>query len=167
MGRPKAFLTYRGETFLDRWIRLFRVYCEDVIVVANAPLEAGGARTVVNPEPARGMLSSLQCGIASLAPETRGAAFTPVDLPAVGDATIARLIGGWSGERLRIPRYGDRRGHPVVVARDLFPEFLELPATGEAREVVRRHESEIAYVDVDDPGILADVDTPADYERLR
>lgn len=167
MGRPKALLTYHGETFLARWIRMFRVYCEDVVVVSSAPMDAAGARTVVNPEPERGMLSSLQCGVASLAGDVRAAAFTPVDLPAVSESTVADLIGGWSGELVRIPRCGGRRGHPVVVARPLFGEFLALPPTAEARAVIRRREVDIAYLDVDDPGILADVDTPADYERLK
>ena len=47
-----------------------------------------------------------------------------------------------------------------------MPEFLALPSGASAREVVTRHASEIAYIDVDDPGILADVDDPAAYARL-
>jgi molybdenum cofactor cytidylyltransferase len=167
MGRTKAFLEYRGETFLARLIRMFRVYCEDVLVIGSYALEAPGARVVVNPAPERGMLSSLQCGLAALAEHTRAVAFTPVDFPAIQQSTVERVILGWGGEPLRIPRYADRRGHPVLIARDLVPEFLAEPATAQARDVVRRHESDILYVDVDDPGILTDVDTPADYEQLR
>ena len=47
-----------------------------------------------------------------------------------------------------------------------IPEFLALPAGSSAREIVTRHASQIAYIDVDDPGILADVDDPAAYARL-
>jgi CTP:molybdopterin cytidylyltransferase MocA len=46
------------------------------------------------------------------------------------------------------------------------PEFLALPSGSAAREVVTRCESEIAYIDVNDPGILADVDDPQAYARL-
>ena len=167
MGRPKALLEYRGETFLGRLVRLFRVYCEDVLVVTSTQTPVDGARTIVNPAPELGMLSSLQCGFRALPPGIRAAIFTPVDVPAVEESTIAGVVLNWTGELLRIPRHRGRRGHPVLVSSALFGEFLDLPPTAEARTVVRRHEADIVYVDVDDPGILMDVDTPADYERLR
>jgi CTP:molybdopterin cytidylyltransferase MocA len=169
MGSPKAFLDYRGETFLGRLTRMLRVYCESVFVVAGAPLEAPGTQVVVNPAPERGMLSSLQCGLAAaVAAGTKQAvAFTPVDYPAMEESTIEAIVARWSGELLRIPRHQGRRGHPVLIARPIISEILALPDGAQARDVVRRHETDIVYVDVNDPGILADVDTPADYERIR
>jgi molybdenum cofactor cytidylyltransferase len=167
MGRPKAFLEYRGETFLGRLVRIFRVYCEDVLVVTSADMGVDGARVVMNPEPERGMLSSLQCGLAAIGPEAQAAVFTPVDVPAITGSTVGRVVTEWSGEAIRIPRFKGRRGHPVLVSQGLIAEFLAMPSTARTNEVIRRHEGEIAYVDVDDPGILTDVDTPADYERLQ
>jgi CTP:molybdopterin cytidylyltransferase MocA len=167
MGRPKAFLEYRGETFLARLVRTFRVYCEDVVVVVSGGAPVTGARIAVNPDPERGMLSSLQCGFQALPPEVRAVAFTPVDHPAIEPNTIEQVVTGWSGELLRIPRHSGRRGHPVLAAAGLIPEFLALPPGAQARDVVSRHERDIVYVDVDDPGILKDVDTPAEYEQLR
>lgn len=167
MGRPKAFLEYRGETFLERLIRAFRVYCEDVIVVTSGALAAEGARIVVNPAPERGMLSSLQCGLQALPADAKAVAFTPVDFPALHPDTIGRVVDGWSGELLRIPRHRGRRGHPVLASAAIVPEFLDMPAAAQARDVVRRHESDIVYVDVDDAGILLDIDTPEEFERLR
>lgn len=67
---------------------------------------------------------------------------------------------------MRIPRYHGRRGHPLWVSPSLVPEFLALPAGAAARDIVTRHNSEIAYIDVDDPGILADIDDPAAYATL-
>jgi molybdenum cofactor cytidylyltransferase len=167
MGRRKAELDYRGETFAARLVRIFGLFCEDVIVVDSKPETFPGARVVVNPDPSRGMLSSLQCGMRGVAEHTVAVCFTPVDYPAVQESTVREVIGGWSGETIRIPRYQGRRGHPVLVARGLLPEFLALPAEAQAREVVHRHAGSTVYVDVDDPGILQDIDTPADYERLR
>lgn len=167
MGRSKALLEYRGETFLSRLVRIFRVYCEDVLVVASEALEQREARIVINPQPERGMLSSLQCGLAALPATAPAAVFIPVDIPAIAESTVKEVIAGWSGELLRIPRYQGRRGHPVLISRDLLREFLAEPPSGQARHIVHRHEREIVYVDVDDPGILSDVDTPADYEQLR
>ncbi len=51
--------------------------------------------------------------------------------------------------------------HPAIAH-----EILELPAEAQARDVVRRHRSRTRYVDVDDPAILRDIDTPADYREL-
>jgi molybdenum cofactor cytidylyltransferase len=167
MGSPKALLSYRGETFLDRLVRMFQVYCEDVLVVSSQPIDIQGARVIVNPLPERGMLSSLQCGLAAVRAAARAVAFTPVDYPAIQQSTVERVIAEWTGELLRIPRHAGRRGHPVLLSRELILEFLALPATAEARQVVRRHEREIVYAEVDDPGILQDIDTPADYEQLR
>jgi len=67
---------------------------------------------------------------------------------------------------LRIPRFEGRRGHPVWFSNALLPEFLALPAGAAARDVVTRHSGEIAYIDVEDPGILADVDDPSAYAAL-
>lgn len=142
------------------------MYCGDVIVVDSKAGEVGGARTVVNPDPSRGMLSSLQCGMAAVREGTAAVVFTPVDHPAVRESTVRDLVRGWSGEALRIPRHGGKRGHPVMVAARLLPEFLALPATAQARDIVVRHGEEAVYVDVEDAGVVRDVDTPLEYERL-
>jgi len=96
--------------------------------------------------------------------------FTLVDHPAVAPATIAALTGllpeGRPPALLRIPRWNGRRGHPIWISKSLVPEFLALPAGSSARDVVTQHAGEIAYIDVDDPGILADVDDPAAYASL-
>ena len=65
-----------------------------------------------------------------------------------------------------IPRYEGRRGHPVCVAKELAREFLGRAATDETRAVIQAHQDEILYVDVDDPGVLADIDDVLEYRRL-
>ncbi len=60
-----------------------------------------------------------------------------------------------------------RRGHPVLVHRRLVAELQKLPATGQARDVIRRHRPETRYVPVEDPGVLRDIDTPDDYASLQ
>jgi CTP:molybdopterin cytidylyltransferase MocA len=67
---------------------------------------------------------------------------------------------------LRVPRHQGRRGHPIWFSRDLIAEFLGLPAFGAAREIVRAHAAQTEFLDVDDPGILADIDDAAAYGRL-
>ena len=112
------------------------------------------------------MLSSLQCGLRAVPESTEAVFFMPVDLPAVALGTVMAIAEDPGSALLVVPRYRARRGHPVLVRRDLIPEFLSLAPSAQARDVVARHEADCRYVDVNDPGILADVDTPDEYQRL-
>jgi len=67
---------------------------------------------------------------------------------------------------LRIPRYQFRRGHPIWFSRTLIPEFLSLAEPLTAKDVVHAHTGETQFLDLDDPGIVADIDDPAAYRAL-
>jgi molybdenum cofactor cytidylyltransferase len=178
MGSPKALLEFQGETFLDRLIGLFSPRCSPVIAVLGAQRQivraglrrSGVALLVENPDFRLGQLTSMQCGLRAVPAGADGVLFTLVDHPAVAPATIAALLDmpldSDAPSPFRIPRFDGRRGHPVWFSNSLIPEFLALPAGSSAREVVTQYASEIAYIDVDDPGILADVDDPAAYASL-
>ncbi len=175
MGSPKALLRWNGETFLDRLIALFATVASPVVVVlgfradeVRRGLARGSeAAFAINPDPARGMLSSLQTGLAALPEGLDGFLFTTVDSPAVAPLTVKRLTGAIeAGAALAIPRWQGRNGHPVACAAGLAAEFLALDPGHSPKEVVRRHESETERVEVDDPGAIADIDTPEDYEDL-
>lgn len=172
MGFPKALLPYREETFLDTLSGLFAAYCAPVIVVlgsAGELIEAHAKRPatfVTNPDYARGMTTSLQCGLRAVPPESDGVLFTLVDHPAVSEATVKALLAE-PRPLVRVPRYGAERGHPIWFSRELIPEFLAIPDGGAANEVVHRHRAETEFLDLDDPGIAADIDDPEAYRKLR
>ena len=172
MGSPKALLPYRGETFLDKLCGLFAARCSLVIVVLGAGAEEIRARAsrpahfVVNRNYRSGQTSSMQCGLRAVPPEADGVLFTLVDHPAVTPATIEALTAPATSVLLRVPRYQDRRGHPVWFSRALIDEFLALPEDGAAREVVRSHADRTDFLDLDDPGIVADIDDPEAYRAL-
>jgi molybdenum cofactor cytidylyltransferase len=176
MGVPKALLRYRDETFVDRLIGLFAARCSPVIVVLGAGagrIRAGAARQAVfvcNPDYARGQITSMQCGLRAVPAAADGVLFTLVDHPAVAPATLDAVLGGGAGNGpaplVRVPRHQGHRGHPIWFSRALIPEFLALPDDAAARDVVRAHAAETGYLDLDDPGILADIDDPEAYRRL-
>lgn len=168
MGSAKALLKYQGETFLSRSVLLFQSFCDPVIVVLPpSGLECpAGVISVVNPAPERGMLTSLQSGLKAVPDCARFVFFTPVDLPAVSAQTVSALWSAAGQAPAIIPRHGGRRGHPVLISRELVPDFLTLHAPATARDVIERHARNIRYIDVDDPGIVNDIDEPADYARL-
>jgi CTP:molybdopterin cytidylyltransferase MocA len=170
MGFPKALLEFKGERFVDRLVRLFNSVCGQVVVVRSAlsgEWRVADAEVVENPDPARGMLSSLQCGLRTVSPSADAIFFTPVDYPAIAQTTVTQMSAAWNSQSvLVLPRAGGRRGHPVLISRVVATEFLSLPAGAQARDVVHRRESDIRYVDVEDPGILLDIDDPEQYRAL-
>jgi molybdenum cofactor cytidylyltransferase len=189
MGFPKALLSYGKETFLDTLCGLFAQRCSPVIVVLGANAEQIRDRSrrpatfVVNPDYLSGQTSSMQCGLRAVPPDAGGVLFTLVDHPAVALETIDVLVGHALAcpanktqqvgklkhapqALLRVPRYQGLRGHPIWLSRELIPEFLALPPDGAARDVVRSHVLQTEFLDVDDPGILADIDDPEAYRNL-
>ena len=173
MGSPKALLEYRGETFLDRTVRLLGESCSPVIVVLGAVAEEVRAGThrpatfVWNANYRSGQTSSLQAGLRAMPADAAGVLFTLVDHPAVAPETIAALAAEPDpGVLVRVPRYRGERGHPVWFASALISEFLALPEDGAANLVVRAHRAETRFLDLDDPGILADIDDREQYRAL-
>ncbi len=175
MGSPKALLEYRGETFIRRLVRVLSTVCDPVIVVLGYHADAlrpaiSDASIVVNPSPERGQLSSLQTGLAALPADAEGFLFTPVDSPAVEVATVERLAAEFqrraSTTLLVIPRFAGKRGHPVFATRAIASELSALPLTAQARDVIHGHLADTLYIDVNDPGILTDIDDREAYRRL-
>jgi CTP:molybdopterin cytidylyltransferase MocA len=175
MGRPKALLPFRGGTFLSVLADTFQPFCDRVIAVFGfdgenaARLAPPGVEVAINTRYREGMLTSLQAGLrtAGLSADGTGPGavlFTLVDHPAIRPATIAALVA--ADAPIAIPRMGDRRGHPVLMRREIAIEYLAEPSTAKVRDVIDRHADTIRYVPVDDPGINDDIDNPALYEAL-
>jgi molybdenum cofactor cytidylyltransferase len=176
MGTPKALLRYQNETFLDRLIRLFGTVSSPVIVVLghqSAQIRASVERAseaifTVNPDPERGMLTSLQCGLEALPVETGAVMFTPVDHPNLQAATLEKVAARFEAERslVTVPTYGGEHGHPVCIARALADELLTLPVSAMASDVIHKYVSRTSYIEVDDRGVTTDVDDPEAYAGL-
>ena len=174
MGRDKALLPFRGATFLNHLISVLLPRVQPLIVVLGHHAEtirdsmAAGPQVAVNPDYKLGMLSSLQAGIRALPPEAEAALFTLVDHPAVHESTVDQLLEAFrtSAKPLVIPCYGERRGHPVIASCAVLDEMLDLTPDASPKDVIRAHRAETHLVDVDDPGILRDIDLPSDYEKL-
>jgi molybdenum cofactor cytidylyltransferase len=176
MGTPKALLGYRGETFLDRLIRVLGAVCDPVIVVLGfhgdeiRAAAHGSTRFVVNPDPSRGQLSSLQTALAEVPSSADGFLFMPVDCPSAEPETVQKIVDAFYATAkplLVIPRHDGRRGHPVCVRCELIQEFLALSPQGQAKEVVRRHADRTHYLDTLDAGVLSDIDDPEAYRVLQ
>ena len=123
--------------------------------------------TFVNERGTAGQTSSMQCGLRAVPPEAEGVLFTLVDHPAVAPETIdALLVRARPHPRSACRATRDAAAIPIWFSRDLIAEFLALPEDGAARDVVRAHAAETEFLDVDDPGIVADIDDPEAYRAL-
>ena len=169
MGQPKALLLYRGETFLDRLVGLFADQCPEVIVVVRSGLDLSclkrPARFVTNEDPERGMLSSLQCGLAAVSEAAEAILFCPVDYAAVEADSIRWIIEGFNGV-LTLPVYEGNRGHPCLISRDLADELMSLPLTASAKVVIHGHLGEANLIAVQDKRTVQDIDDPEAYRQL-
>jgi len=176
MGTPKALLRFQNETFLDRLIRVLGAACQPVIVVVGQhahQIRSGIERShdvlfAENPDPERGMLSSLQCALALVPPGAEAAMFLPVDHPHIEPSTIATLAARFRAAPapVIVPTYLGEHGHPVCIARPLIAELLALPAEAMASDVIHGHAAQTVYVEVADPAVVTDVDDPAAYAEL-
>ena len=167
LGSPKALLLFEGETFIGRLARHFQTVAEKVVVVCrpDLPLAVGDTVSVVeNPDPERGMLSSLQCGLRTLA-EAENVIFSPVDYASVQLATIVTLTARHSGP-LTLPTFHGKRGHPAIISRPVIEQLLELDPTGSPKTVIYSHLQQACLVPVDDARVVEDVDTIEDYLKL-
>ncbi|HEY8554487.1 MAG TPA: NTP transferase domain-containing protein, partial [Burkholderiales bacterium] len=90
------------------------------------------------------------------------------DMPLVRPATIRAVADAIAaGAALAAPRYRGERGHPVGFAAAYGPRLAALSGDAGAREIVRAERERLRLIDCDDPGVLADIDTALDLERLR
>jgi molybdenum cofactor cytidylyltransferase len=176
MGTPKALLAFEGETFLDRLIRVLGRVCDPIVVVVGQHAEriqagierAGEVRFAVNPDPERGMLSSLQCGLALAPADAAAAMFLPVDHPNIQAQTVECLAERFRRDRapVTVPMYRGEHGHPVCIARAIMDDLLALPVEAKASDVIHRHVPDTLYVEVADSAVVTDIDDPAAYAGL-
>ncbi len=179
MGRDKALLPWRGETFLASAIDSLKMDTELVIVVAGRNAEiiepicyAKGAFVVVNPEPESGQFSSLLVGLEEILLRGRDAAvITLVDRPPARRETVQELILAFEnaivdGKWAVVPEHDGRHGPPLGIGRELITAFQRAPGTSNAREVEHANQQRIAYVPIDDPLVVANINTPEDYLQL-
>jgi molybdenum cofactor cytidylyltransferase len=176
MGMAKQLLGIEGKTLLERTldnVRAARV--SEIVLVLGAEAEeiqrqlpAGDFRVVVNSEYQQGMGTSLRCGLAAVSPSTQAALIVLADQPFVRPATLDRLIAyhAESQAQIVLPLHRGFRGNPVLLDRSVFPEVMSLSGDVGCRAIFGNHTDGIHKLEVDDPGVLLDIDTEADLRNI-
>ena len=121
---------------------------------------------VHNPDFASGeMLSSLKAGLRALPAELPAVFIQPADMPCVPSGVVSQLANAHAPGFNLAPVFQGRRGHPVLLDGRFFAAMLELPADGRPRDLVEGARDQLRLVEVEDAGVLLDVDTREAYER--
>lgn len=173
MGFCKATAKLAGCSSLDRIARSFKEAGVNQILVVTGHWRYDtekealslGCRTVHNPEYAKGMFSSVTAGLGAVPPEWDRFFFLPADMPLIRPSTLRRIMDGAAGP-LTCPVFLGKRGHPPLISRALIPRILSWQGRGGLRGALEWASPEFTEVAVSDQGILMDMDSPEDYERL-
>jgi len=180
MGEAKQLLRLGDSSVLGKTLESVRAAgVDDVILVLGSSAQTirqqlpisgiGGLKVVVNQDYEQGMASSLREGLSALDPQTDAALIVLADQPFVRPETLDRIIDRYRGSNAQIviPLYKGFRGNPVLLDRSVFPEVMALDGDVGCRAIFGTHLEGIVKVEVDDVGILLDIDNKDDYERLR
>jgi molybdenum cofactor cytidylyltransferase len=177
MGSPKLVLPWGQNTVIGTVARtLEEAGLEDIIVVTGgssslveASLEGHHVRILRNPDFVQSeMLASCQIGFQALDSQTEAALIVLGDQPQIEVWVVKSMLKLFEECEpiLIVPSYQMQRGHPWLVARELWPELLSLRPSQSLRDFLRQRASSITYLPVDSASVLQDLDTPADYERF-
>ncbi len=178
MGEPKQLLAYRGRTLLHHAI-------EAALTLPGAPvtivLGAHAARIraqlsdsrvfiTENPDWRTGLSGSIRAGLNALLaahPGMNAVIFLLCDQPLVSASHLGNLVGTHerTGRAIVASEYGGGLGVPALFSRALFPELLAMNGTEGARQIMHKHPDQAIGVTFHEGAI--DIDTPADYARLR
>jgi molybdenum cofactor cytidylyltransferase len=175
MGRNKLLLELEGEALVRRTVgRALAAGLDPVHVVLGFEAERVSAalaglphRAVLNPDPTRGVGSSMRVGMGSVPQDASAAVILLGDMPLVTEAMLRTLVDVHrrQGAVVVASRYGEVTAPPNLFGASLFPEFAALEDGACARQILRRHAHEAVFCDWP-LSALVDVDRPEDFERL-
>jgi molybdenum cofactor cytidylyltransferase len=180
MGRPKQLLPLGGTTVLTQTIENVRsAGLTEIVLVLGASAEAirhqlpqaltTCLKIVVNQAYAQGMASSLREGLSHVDPQSDAALIVLGDQPLVQPKTLHHITDEYRRTRAQIviPSYQGNRGNPVLLDRSVFSEVMALEGDTGCRAIFNNHLDAIFKVEVEDPGILLDIDSQEDYEQSK
>jgi len=128
-------------------------------------LRDAGCNTVMCKNAGEGMGTSLAAGVRAT-PDANGWVVALADMPFVRPDTIRTVAKALQeGASIAAPSFQGKRGHPVGFARRFYEELSTLHGDDGARQFLKQHPDWVTLFEVDDPGVLRDIDKPSDLER--
>jgi CTP:molybdopterin cytidylyltransferase MocA len=177
VGEQKLLLPFATSTVIGCVVAaLAEAGADPIVVVAGAQageiasaLEGASAQVAQNPDPQRGMLSSLQVGVQALPAGIARFLVAPGDQPRLRSEDVTRVLDEQTrtATGIAIACYQGKRGHPVVFDGGYRDEVLALTDTQTLRDLIHAHPDDVVNVECDSDGVIRDIDTREDYEAER
>jgi len=172
MGQQKLLMPWGNTTVLGKVIETLQAaQIEDITLVANSKtaLQITKYRLPITLNDNGEMLESIQLGLQAQKPSAEAILICLGDQPQVEESSVRSVCDSFRGNSFPIvvPSYQMRRGHPWLVARELWDEVLQMRSPESMRDFLNAHKNDIFYVELDTPSILLDLDTPADYLKYK
>ena len=176
MGKNKLLLMFRGKPILQHVI--YAAQCSSlsplILVLGTnsdalqSQIDSGSSIVVENPDFADGYGSSLQAGLQKLRKPCAGAMFLLGDQPLLRTKTIEKLIAAFQKEPKRwvAPSWNGQRGNPVITPASWFDKIFALTGDIGPREHLKDPAANLNLINVDDRGVVFDIDSPEDYQHL-
>jgi molybdenum cofactor cytidylyltransferase len=178
MARSKIVLPWEKKTVIGTIISSFQsAGIKHIVVVTGGyrelveeEVKKYDVEAVFNPDFANGeMALSLKTGLRKISSSCDGVFVALGDQPDIHPIDLIGIMGKSDEfpDKLIIPSYSMRRGHPWLVPTIFFPEIKGIKSPDTMKTFIQNHEGNVEYYLVKKSNILADLDTPEDYERLK
>ena len=176
MGRLKALLPWRDKTLIAYQVESLQEAGVDQVVVVvghrweevEAPVRGlPGVATAVNPDYLQGKTTSIKAGLRRVSPSAQAILVLAVDQPRpVGILKSLIDVHLERDNLITCPEYDGHRGHPFIFSATLMPELMAITEEGQGlREVVDRYREDTYRMEVDNPIVNADMNSPEDLKE--
>jgi len=177
MGTLKQLVKIGDQTLLETTLNalLNSAVYETILVlgfqaeqITNSMKIPSSVKIVRNDLYEQGMSTSIRAGIASVSTEANAALIVLADQPLIKPAILNAIIDEYhrTGAAILLPVYKGFRGNPVLIDRALFPEMTQITGDIGCRSLFGLHADQIHKLPVDDIGVLIDIDSPEDLQKI-
>lgn len=179
-GSPKQLASFRGksllqwvidasvESDLDQIILVLGHAHDQILAHLDKELLETEIYAFINHDYKMGQSSSLQLGLSMARSDHQAVMFLVADQPMTDATVINRMIKAFqqSAEPICVPVAHGRRGNPVIFGSDYFDVLMKTEGDRGGRDIIRTNPQDVHEVEIEDPLVFADIDTPADLARL-
>jgi molybdenum cofactor cytidylyltransferase len=173
MGMDKLFAKLGPKRVIERTLLTFRnaKHVPDVLLVIPpdskqkwAPLRSPTLHLIENPDPSRGMISSIRAGLESGWAQEQNFFLCPGDVPFIKPEVVDKMVQTFvtRGCKIVLPSYHGLGGHPGLFSAGLSGDFFLSGDESGAREILMRHARDTVRMHVQDPDVCFDIDSPDD-----
>ena len=172
MGQPKMLMPWGNTNVLGKVIETIQsAGIEDITLVTNSTiaLQINSYKLPITLNDNGEMLESIQLGLQGQKTQSEATLICLGDQPQIEEGSVRNVCKIFREKKssIVVPSYQMRRGHPWLIAKELWNEVLQMRAPESMRDFLKAHKNAIFYVEYDSPSILQDIDTSADYLKYK